>query len=164
MNNLKTTKTISLKILVRFIVFAIILDQSTKQLCNLFLDYGRELEVTAFFNLFLVYNSGIAFSLFDDGAEYTRIILTAFSFLFAIVASYFLYQSQRKFEQIIICFLISGAIGNGIDRLIFGYVIDFLDFHLLGYHWPTFNVADSLVSFGVFLLFIDFLFVKKNNH
>lgn len=156
MNNLAKKPKPSLYVLGSLIVFFIGLDQSTKLIFESWLDYNQAVVVTPFFNLRLIYNSGVAFSFFAGGGEIVRIALTFFSFAFAFGAGFFLKQSQTFLERVALALLIAGALGNGIDRLVYGYVIDFLDFHFLGYHWPTFNVADSAVSVGAVILLLTF--------
>ena len=75
---------------------------------------------------------------------------------------YLLWKAKTKYHAVCFSLIIAGALGNLIDRIRFGAVADFLDFHLFGYHWPAFNVADSLVCIAVFLIIIEDFIFKKN--
>ncbi len=132
-----------------FILFILILDQLTKLMV---LKYAGELplEITSFFNLILVWNKGISFGLFNnmDSLWITYIL----SFIVVLVLGYvaiLLVREKKASLVLAYSFIIGGAIGNLIDRLIHGRVIDFLDFHINGYHWPAFNIADSFIVIGV---------------
>ena len=117
---------------------------------------GEQRVVTDFFNLVLVFNKGAAFSLFAQAPGWQAPVLSAFAIAAAIAVSVFIVRSPGRQ---ILCFglalILGGAIGNVIDRLRFGQVVDFLDFHALGWHWPAFNVADSAITIGAALLILD---------
>lgn len=121
------------------------------------------LSVLPFFNLTLAYNEGAAFSFLSDQGGWQR-------WFFAFVAAFVtivlvIWLSRLKDEKVLaisLALVIGGAIGNLIDRLMLGYVIDFLDFFYGQYHWPAFNVADIAISVGVFLMFVDALFGQSN--
>lgn len=122
-------------------------------------------EILPFFNLVMVWNQGISFGLFNNQHEYGPLILSAVSLLIMIVFLVWMFRSESKMQNIGIAFVIAGALGNIIDRMRFGAVIDFLDFHIAGHHWPAFNVADSCIFIGVLLLILHSLFFeteKKN--
>ena len=119
--------------------------------------------VTAFFNLTLVYNTGAAFSFLSDAGGWQRWF---FMLLALAISTYLVYWlMQLKKSQVLlplaIAFLIGGAIGNAIDRVIHGHVIDFLDFYIQNWHWPAFNLADSAITLGVILFIWDSFFSKK---
>ena len=122
---------------------------------------GEQRVVTDFFNLVLVFNKGAAFSLFAQAPGWQAPVLSAFAVIAAIAVSVFIVRSPGRQ---ILCFglalILGGAIGNVIDRLRFGQVVDFLDFHALGWHWPAFNVADSAISVGAVLLILEG-FIKR---
>lgn len=105
--------------------------------------------ITPFFNIVMVWNHGVSFGLFNRESESGPLILTAVSGLICAAFLYLLWRSTSRFQSLMIACIIGGAIGNIIDRLRFGAVIDFLDFHAFGYHWPAFNLADSLICLGV---------------
>ncbi len=113
------------------------------------------IEVTPFFNLVMVWNRGVSFGLFSHDADAMRWLLIAVALAITAGLAIWLRRVDRPFVAVSIGLVIGGAIGNVIDRLRFGAVADFLDFHLFGYHWPAFNVADSAISIGVVLLLYD---------
>lgn len=116
---------------------------------------GRVIEVTSFFNVVMVWNQGVSFGLFSNDSPYGPWLLSGV----ALVISGFLTVWLRKAENRLIAaalgLVIGGAIGNVIDRLRFGAVADFLDFHLAGWHWPAFNIADAAIVIGVGLILIE---------
>ena len=133
-------------------------DQLTKYIAVQFLAAGKVVTVTPFFNLVLVYNSGAAFSILSDAAGWQRGLFVAI----ALIASAWIVYLLRKYPHqywfaLALALVLAGAVGNVIDRILIGAVIDFLDFHALGYHWPAFNVADSAITCGAALLIWDAL-------
>ncbi len=118
------------------------------------------LELTPFFNLVMGWNRGISFGLFDgDSAVNVWILpLVALAIVAALVV--WLRRVQGAWLASAIGLVIGGALGNVVDRLRFGAVADFLDFHIAGYHWPAFNVADSGITVGVAMLVLDSLFMR----
>jgi signal peptidase II len=136
----------------------LLLDQLSKYALTQSLADGRMVEVTSFFNLVLVHNSGAAFSFLASAAGWQR----AFFIGIALVASVWIVLLLRRHpREMLFCFALSlilgGALGNVIDRIWLGAVIDFLDFHAAGWHWPAFNVADSAITCGAALLVWDSL-------
>ena len=118
------------------------------------------IDILPFFNLVMVWNQGISFGLFNDGGEMNAYILSGLSLVISVIFLIWLFRSESKMQNIGIAFVIAGAFGNIIDRLRFGAVIDFLDFHIAGFHWPAFNVADSCIFIGVLLLIVKSLFFE----
>lgn len=120
------------------------------------------IEVLPFFNLVLAWNRGISFGMFHSYNPWFFGALTLL--IMAIIAGIFIYMMRQK-DRCKVTFLalvVGGGIGNIIDRLWHGAVVDFLDFHLYNYHWPAFNVADSCIVVGVFSLIIfSYLYEKK---
>jgi len=129
------------------------LDQLSKFAVARILTAGVNIEVAPFFNLVLVRNRGAAFSFLSSAAGWQRELFIAIAL---IASAWIVYLLRRYSRQTLFCFALSlilgGAIGNVIDRVLFGAVIDFLDFHVAGYHWPAFNVADSAITCGAALL------------
>jgi len=113
-------------------------------------------EVTSFFNLTLVWNYGISFGLF--GGENGAWIWSTVAVLVSIALLVWLWRANGRLLAVSLGLVIGGALGNVIDRLRFGAVADFLDFHLMGYHFFVFNVADAAISIGVVLIVIDSFF------
>lgn len=117
--------------------------------------------VTPFFNLVLVWNPGISFGLFQghDGVAGPW-ILAALALAIVTMLGVWMTRTDRRGQQWAIAVVIAGAAGNIIDRFVHGAVVDFLDFHAFGYHWPAFNVADMCVVAGIAFLVIDSLFFE----
>ena len=112
--------------------------------------------VTGFFNLVLVFNRGAAFSFLAGAAGWQTPVLALFAVIACVVVGFFILKTPEKRLQCIgLASILGGALGNLIDRLRFGHVVDFLDFHALGWHWPAFNVADSAITVGAALLIIE---------
>jgi len=136
----------------------IALDQATKAwMLGLVFDPPRRIPVTSFFNLVPVWNRGISFGMFNDLASWGPIILTALALAVSGVLIAWLWRATHRLLGLALGLIIGGAIGNVIDRIRYGAVVDFLDFHALGYHWPAFNVADAAITVGVFLMLFDSL-------
>ena len=114
-------------------------------------------EVTGFFNLVLVWNRGVSFGMFQAGSEAGRWLLVLMALIVSIVLVIWLRRERRVLPRLAIWLILAGALGNVIDRVRFGAVVDFLDFHAFGYHWPAFNVADSAIVVGAVLLVGDSL-------
>lgn len=115
-----------------------------------------QVYVTSFFNLTLVWNTGISFGLFSggDGAW----VLSILASLVSIGLLVWMWRAGGRLLVLSLGLIIGGAVGNVIDRVRFGAVADFLDFHLMGYHFFVFNVADAAISVGVVLIVVDSFF------
>lgn len=137
-------------------VVVILLDQLTKVAILRLFAYGEERTMTSFFNLVLVFNRGAAFSFLAAAGGWQRWGFTALGIVAALVIVWLL---KRHGTQTLFCtalaLILGGALGNVVDRLVHGHVIDFLDFHLGGWHWPAFNLADSAITIGALLLVLD---------
>ncbi|RKP56739.1 signal peptidase II [Pararobbsia silviterrae] len=134
----------------------VLIDQVTKITMTKLFAYGAGRVITPFFNLVLTYNTGAAFSFLAASGGWQRWFFTAL----AIGAAWLIvYLLRRHGNQTLFCFalamILGGAIGNVIDRAAYGHVIDFLDFHLNGWHFATFNLADSAITLGAILLIVD---------
>jgi signal peptidase II len=116
------------------------------------------IEVTGFFNLVTAWNFGVSFSMFYSQHDLMPYVLTAVALLFCAALLFWARRTDRPLHATATGMVVGGAIGNVIDRLRFGAVADFLDFHVAGWHWPAFNVADCCIVVGVGLLLIDGLF------
>ena len=144
-------------------VVGLLLDQVTK----LYIDRGMQLfdsipVLTNFFHITYVRNRGSAFSFLSD-ASWRLPFFIGISVVAAIVIliAFHKLRDDQKLAQVSLAMIFSGAIGNLIDRLRLGEVIDFLDAHWYQHHWPAFNVADSLICVGVFLLALDMLLEER---
>ena len=131
-------------------------DQITKYTAVHYLAAHQAVAVTPFFNLALVYNPGAAFSFLSDAAGWQRGFFIGIALIASAWIVYLLrrYPHQRLFA-LALSLVLAGAVGNVVDRVLHGAVIDFLDFHAYGYHWPAFNVADSAITCGAALLIWD---------
>jgi signal peptidase II len=139
-------------------LIVLIVDQLTKFVITQNFLLHEVVTITPFFNLVLVYNPGAAFSFLADAAGWQK----GFFIAIGLTASVWIIHLLRKHpEQTLFCtalsLVLAGALGNVIDRVQFGAVIDFLDFHAGGWHWPAFNVADSAISCGAAMLVWDAL-------
>jgi signal peptidase II len=134
----------------------LLLDQISKIVITKMFSYGESVPVTSFFNLVLVYNKGAAFSFLADQAGWQRYFFSAIA---AIAAVFMVYLLKRHAGQRLFCWalalILGGAVGNLIDRLVYGHVIDFLDFYVGKWHWPAFNLADSAIFVGAALFIFD---------
>ena len=135
----------------------VLLDQVVKIAVERSFHYGETMPVTSFFNLIKVYNPGAAFSFLGDAGGWQRYLFTGIA---VVAVGYILYLLKRHPGQRLFCFalalIMGGAIGNVIDRLAYGHVIDFLDFYWKGVgHFPAFNIADIGISVGAFLFILD---------
>ena len=135
-------------------VVVIGLDQASKLIADHQLVFQQALPITSFFNFTLVYNEGAAFSFLSDAGGWQRWFFSLLSFVISTILLVWLYRLKAE-ETLLACALslvIGGAIGNLIDRLAYGHVIDFLDVYYANWHWPAFNLADSAISLGAALL------------
>ncbi|HUL28974.1 MAG TPA: signal peptidase II [Thermodesulfobacteriota bacterium] len=144
-----------------FCVGILLLDQWTKSLVVQELPLYRKVSVIqGFFNLTHVRNTGGAFGIFGGEKGGVGSILFVFVSLIAIGAILFLFVRVKEHEKVLalsLSLILSGALGNLIDRLRYGEVVDFLDFHLSSYHWPAFNIADSAICIGIGLMALELL-------
>ena len=139
------------------LAFIILLaDQFTKVLIVGFYQHGDSTYVSSFFNVVRVHNSGAAFSFLASASGWQRWFFTAIGVIAAIAIVWMLksHAGQKLFSFALACIL-GGAIGNVIDRIAYGYVVDFLDFHWRGMHFPAFNIADSAITIGAACLILD---------
>lgn len=134
----------------------LVLDRITKAAVIGTLAYGAFVHVTPFFNLCHVRNTGAAFSFLGDAGGWQIFAFAGIALLVAAACLFFLWRhAKRNLFACSMALVISGALGNLWDRLVYGFVTDFLDFHAFGYHWPAFNVADVCICIGAALLVFD---------
>ncbi len=152
------------KYLAAFILL-ILIDQSTKiftakiMLNNMF----ASIELLPFLNIVFVRNTGISFGLFSDGGVMNRYFFTSISIIIGTILLIISFITKEKLIKLSLLMIASGAIGNAIDRIYFGGVIDFIDFFIYNFHWPAFNFADIFITLGVILLFFENIFGKVKN-
>ncbi|MDD5241966.1 MAG: signal peptidase II [Sulfuricella sp.] len=136
----------------------IVLDQITKQWVSQSLGLQDVIQVTPYFNLVLAHNAGAAFSFLAGAGGWQRGFFTAIALVAAVVIVHLLrkHYMEKRFSLALVLIL-GGALGNLIDRILLGHVIDFLDFYVQAWHWPAFNVADMAITGGAGLLIWDSL-------
>ena len=131
-------------------------DQLTKAIILARLAPGERLEVTGFFNLVLAFNKGAAFSLLAQAPGWQTPVLVAIALAAAAILSALI---VRNLHKRLLCtglaLVLGGALGNLVDRLRLGHVVDFIDLHAAGWHWPAFNVADSGITVGAAILILE---------
>ncbi|MCB1583884.1 MAG: signal peptidase II [Marinicella sp.] len=134
-----------------------VLDQWTKNTASSSLELYVPNKMTEFFNLTLMHNKGVAFSLLAEQSGWQRYFLSVVAILIVIWLLYWLFKNRysQKLQNVALVLVIGGALGNVYDRIVFGYVVDFIELHYQGYYWPAFNLADSAICLGAFLLIID---------
>ena len=134
----------------------VIADQWTKYSITSNLHYGESVVIASFFNLVLVYNKGAAFSFLSGAGGWQRVFFIGIASVASIVLMWLIvkHESEKLFRWGL-TLILGGAIGNLIDRIAYGHVIDFLDFHVAGWHFWAFNVADSAITVGAALLILD---------
>jgi len=138
--------------------FIVAVDQLTKYLVVRSFAPGESVPLTSFFNMVLVHNPGAAFSFLSDQAGWQRGFFIAIALAASVWIVYLLVRHPReRLFALALTLVLAGAVGNVIDRILIGAVVDFLDFHAFGYHWPAFNVADSAITCGAVLLAWDAL-------
>ena len=147
------------------IVFLVLLDQSMKIFISKIMlkNSFENLQLLSFLNIVFVRNTGVSFGMFSEWGILGRYFFSIFSIVigsFLILLAIF---SDTKVFRSSLGLISSGALGNAIDRVYFGGVIDFIDFFIYNFHWPAFNFADIFITIGVFLLLFDNIFNKKND-
>ena len=139
-------------------------DQVTKWMVVDWLEgLGRNLPVTGFFDLVLVYNRGASFGLFQTDSPWGPRLLTGFTIVVIAGLLVWMTRIEERALTVALGLIVGGAAGNAIDRLTQGHVIDFLDFHIGGYHWPAFNLADSAITIGVAIVLYGSLIGKRSD-
>ena len=142
-------------------VLIVVLDQLTKFIVHSTMNLYDSIQVVPYLlNFTYIRNEGIAFGIYFEGAETIFIALPIFItiYLFYLLKNE---EFQDKFSQIALFLIIAGAVGNIIDRIFRGYVVDFIDFHLIGMHWYVFNIADSSVTIGLIFLLYSSIIINK---
>ena len=152
--------------LINFIVVLLLfsLDRISKlYVINLFKNNNLEfIELTNFFNIYLIWNNGIAFGLFSLDSSILYNIFTLLIIIINIVIIYLIFKT-RDFTKYFFIIIFGGSLGNLFDRLYYRAVPDFIDLHFSNFHWFIFNIADIFISIGIFCLIFVELFVKKKN-
>jgi len=133
------------------------LDWWTKHLASQNLMMYRPVEITPWLNLTLAHNEGAAFSFLAGAGGWQRWFFSVVAVVISVILMVWLWRlpDRSRLLPVAISLVLGGAIGNLIDRVRFGYVVDFVDVHYSGWHWPAFNLADSVIVIGVILLLIE---------
>ena len=140
-------------------------DQVVKWLVQQSMAYGESIPVTPFFNWVHVWNTGAAFSLFADGGGWQRYFLITIAVVVSIVLIRLILQCRRRGEAIAYSLILGGAMGNLIDRIFRGYVVDSFDVYWQSWHWPAFNLADIAIVLGtVLFLYVSFIPEKSGTN
>ena len=147
-------------IILIIIIFSFFLDLLTKNYALNHLIINHSLAINNFLNFTLAFNYGAAFSFLSDAGGWQRWFFIIFSFIVIIIISYMLIYDDNS-PYIAFSFVIGGALGNLNDRIIYGYVIDFIEIYYNTFYWPIFNIADVAISIGVILLLHNIIFNKK---
>jgi signal peptidase II len=134
----------------------LIVDQFTKVLILGYYQLGDSSPVASFFNVVRVHNTGAAFSFLDNAGGWQRWLFIGIGVAAAALILWLLKtHAGQKLFAFAMASILGGAIGNVLDRVLYGYVVDFLDFHWKGWHFPAFNVADSAITLGAACLILD---------
>tara|TARA_B110000459_G_C16609199_1_gene495204 strand:- start:855 stop:1307 length:453 start_codon:yes stop_codon:yes gene_type:complete len=144
--------------------FVVLADQLTKNIVTENFLYGENFNVFSGVNLILIHNAGAAFSFLSDAGGWQRWLFLLISLIVSIILAAWLYRLKKTqfFMSLSLSLILGGAIGNLIDRIFLGYIIDFIDIFYKSYHWPVFNIADASITLGVAIFIINNLVVSKN--
>jgi len=138
-------------------IIVLVLDQFSKIEVDSSMDLYQSIKILPYFNLTYVRNTGAAFSFLSDAGGWQRWFFAIMAVIISAILSIWLYRLE-KHETLLasaLALILGGAIGNLIDRLVYGYVIDFLDVYYQAWHWPAFNIADIAISTGIFLMVLE---------
>lgn len=151
-----------MKLGIKTAILIFVLDQLTKQVMIYFygVEPGFRREILPFFNLVVWWNPGVSFGMFADHV-YSRYIFSVLAIAISILLFFWMKKSESRQEIFGFGMIIGGAYGNLVDRVVFGAVYDFLDFHLYSYHWPAFNIADAAICVGAILVIVAGIFKGK---
>ncbi len=138
-------------------VLVLLLDQATKLWVDASMALYQTIEVSNFFQLTYLRNTGAAFSFLSDAGGWQRWFFVALASIVSIVITVWVSRlpATGRWMAISLTLILGGALGNVIDRIAYGYVIDFIDIFYQGCHWPAFNIADSAICIGVVMMLVD---------
>jgi signal peptidase II len=146
-------------------LLAIILDQWSKIAIDSSMQLYESIAIIPYFNLTYVRNTGAAFSFLSEAGGWQRWFFATMAIVISAVLAIWLYRLKKNetLLAIALALVLGGAIGNLTDRLLYGYVIDFFDVYYQTWHFPAFNIADSAISLGVFLMILESFGIGANN-
>ena len=124
----------------------------------------RVIEVFHWFNLVPVWNTGISFGMLAGYSDWMPAIISGITIIISLVLLAWLFVSVSVITKVALSLILGGAVGNIIDRIRFGAVIDFVDIHIFDFHWPAFNIADSAITIGVAFFLLDSFLKKSARH
>ena len=161
---LKSLNLVSVIEILLAIIFLVLFDQCTKVFTSQIMLNNRfeEIQLFPFLNIVFVRNTGVSFGMFSELGVLGRYFFSIFSIVIGSFLIFMAIFSDKKIFRISLSLISSGALGNAIDRVYFGGVIDFIDFFIYNFHWPAFNFADVFITLGVMLLLFDNIFYKRN--
>ena len=145
-------------------LLVIILDQISKQVVSDLMHLYESVTVLPFFNITLLHNTGAAFSFLAGAGGWQRWLFTVIALVVSVALIVWIKRlpTTEKWQAAALSLILGGALGNVVDRLRFGYVVDFLDVYYQQWHWPAFNVADSAITVGVAILLLATLRERKH--
>ena len=144
------------------VVVMVVLDQYTKYLASAHLTYGNPVYVMPFLDWTLLHNPGAAFSFLSNQGGWQRWFFTVIAVVVSVMLIVWIarLEASKLLETTALALVLGGALGNLIDRVQLGYVVDFISLHYQSYYWPAFNIADSAICVGVGMLIVDMLRLK----
>lgn len=144
-------------------VLVIAIDRYTKMAVIEHLMFMQPFTVLPFFNLTLAFNTGAAFSFLHSMSGWQNIFLSSLAFIASVIVIFWLAKlpARARWMNVALCLILAGALGNAWDRMLFGFVVDFLDFHIGAWHFAIFNIADSAICVGAFMLFWSWIRQKE---
>ena len=153
-------KTTSISFL---IILLVVLDQISKILISSYLSLGESLNLLSFLNFTLIHNAGIAFSIFDEGGNIGRwlLVIAISGILTYLLSLIYKKTPEHKIELLSLILIISGGLGNLVDRVFLGYVVDFVHVFYQNYSFYVFNMADSYITVGIVLYLSYYFFVER---
>ena len=146
------------------VLLVVLLDHYTKGLASQNLEYARPVRIFSWFNLTLQHNTGAAFSFLSDAGGWQRYFFSVVAAVISVILAIWLYRLDRGqwLLSLSLSLILAGALGNLWDRLVFGYVVDFISVHYGGRYFPAFNVADSAISVGAACMVFDTFLTKES--
>ena len=138
----------------------VVFDQCSKYYILWFLGNGAYFPLSDYFNIVRAWNTGVSFSMLNNYGNLGAWILSIVAMIIVVMLFWWLRKENNRVLQIALGLIMGGAIGNVIDRLRFGAVFDFLDFHIADYHWPAFNAADSCICVGATIIIVEAIVAK----
>ncbi|MEE8054725.1 MAG: signal peptidase II [Gammaproteobacteria bacterium] len=144
----------------------VMLDQWTKALASTYLPLAEPVPIGPLFNLTLVHNTGAAFSLLNEAGGWQRWLFIVLALGISAFIGVWLWRlpREKRWVACALALILGGALGNLWDRMMLGYVVDFIDIYYQDWHWPAFNLADSAITVGAAMLVLDVIWLKNHRH